>query len=101
MIIAGSASEAIIISRDDADAAEAGADIHAASACAKPGAAQQGGNGDEVAGPAEHQPCLAKVGTSAAATQVVAKMKYGAARNSQEAFSASTTSLPSKRRKSR
>ncbi len=42
-----------------------------------------------------------KVGISAAATQVEAKTKYGATRNSQEALSATTASLPSSRRRSR
>ena len=44
---------------------------------------------------------LAKVGTRAAAIQVAAKMMYGATRNSQEAFSASTTSLRMRRAMSR
>ena len=44
---------------------------------------------------------VAKVGTSAAATQVAAKIRYGVTRNSHDAFSASTTSLRSRRKRSR
>ena len=44
---------------------------------------------------------VAKVGTKAAATQVAAKIRYGAARNSQDALCASTVSLRSRRSRSR
>ena len=44
---------------------------------------------------------VANVGTRLAATQVAAKMRYGAVRNSQEALSAKTTSLRTRRRRSR
>ena len=44
---------------------------------------------------------VAKVGTRAAATQVIDRIKYGMIRNSQEAFSASTTSFNISRRRSR
>ena len=45
--------------------------------------------------------CTAKVGTSAAATHVAAKIRYGPLRNSQDAFSASTASLRIRRNRSR
>ena len=44
---------------------------------------------------------VAKVGTRAAATQMAAKVTYGVTRNSHDAFSASTTSFRSSRRRSR
>ena len=55
MIIAGSASDAIIISRLAADAAEAGADIHARQRQEEARAAQQCDDGDQVRGPIEQQ----------------------------------------------
>ena len=49
----------------------------------------------------ENNSPLRKVGTSDAATQVAANMRYGMMRNSHEALSASTTSLRMSRARSR
>ena len=53
--IAGSASEAISISRDDADAAERGADVHAGERQREPRGAEQRHDDDEVRRPGEQQ----------------------------------------------
>ena len=56
-----------------ADAAEARADIHAGERQEEADRAEQRGDGDQIGRPAEFRP-VAKVGTSAAATQVAAKI---------------------------
>ena len=98
--IAGSASEAIIISRDEPMPPKLVPISIPASASANralPSRAVMA-----IRSPDQLNIRLAaKVGISAAATQVAANTKYGAARNSQEAFSATTASLPSSRRRSR
>ncbi len=56
MIIAGSASEAIMHLAARADAAEAGADVHAGQRQKEARAAEQRDDGDQVGRPAEQQP---------------------------------------------
>ena len=73
--IAGSASDGDHHLAARADAAEAGADVHAGERQEEARAAEEGDDGDEVGGPAEHAGPTAKVGTSAAATQVAAKIR--------------------------
>ena len=98
--IAGSASEAIITSREAPMPPKLVPMSIAASAWAKRALPSSAVIAIRSPDQLNSSP-VAKVGTSAAATQVTAKITYGATRNSQDAFSASTTSLPSSRFRSR
>ena len=98
--IAGSASEAIIISRDEPIPPK----LVPTSIPARAKAKRALPNRAVMAIRSPDQLNIrfaANVGISAAATHVAAKTKYGTTRNSHEAFSATTTSLPSRRRRSR
>src|SRR5581483_3411313 len=98
--MAGSASEAIITSRLEPMPPKAVPTSMPASARKKRALPSSAMMAMRSADQENNKP-LPKVGTSEAATQVPAKMMYGMARNSQEALSASTTSLRSRRTRSR
>ena len=100
MIIAGSASEAIITSRLEPMPPKLVPTSSPASARKKralPSSAMMAMRSADQ----ENNSPVRKVGTSEAATQVAAKIRYGMTRNSQEALSASTTSLRISRTRSR
>ena len=98
--MAGSASDAIITSRDEPMPPKLVPMSIAASACTNRALPSSAVIAIRSPDQLNSRP-VANVGTKAAATQVTAKITYGAARNSQEAFSESTTSLPSNRFRSR
>ena len=75
MIIAGSASEAIIISRLEPMPPKLVPTSMPGQRQEEARAAEERDNDDEVGRPAEHADRCAKVGTSAAATQVAAKIR--------------------------
>ena len=100
MIIAGSASEAIMTSRLDPMPPKLVPTSMPASARKKRALPRSAMMAMRSADQENISP-VRKVGTSAAATQVAAKIRYGTARNSQDALSASTTSLRISRTRSR
>ena len=98
--IAGSARDAIIISRLEPMPPKLVPTSMPASARKKRALPSRAAMAMRSAVPLKSRP-VAKVGTRAAATHVAAKIRYGATRNSQDALSASTTSFCSSRRRSR
>ena len=100
MIIAGSASEAIITSRLEPMPPKLVPTSRPARARKKRPLPSSAMIAIRSADQENSRP-VRKVGTSEAATQVAAKTTYGTTRNSQDAFSASTTSLRVSLRRSR
>ena len=98
--IAGSASEAIITSRLEPMPPKAVPTSIPASARKKRALPSSAIMAIRSADQENNRP-LPKVGTSDAATQVPAKMRYGIVRNSHDAESASTTSFRIRRIRSR
>src|SRR6266508_2128899 len=90
--IAGSASEAIIISRLEPMPPKLVPTSSPANASMKRAVPSSATIAIRSAAVLNTRP-VANVGTSAAATHVVAKITYGATRNTHDAFCASTTSL--------
>jgi hypothetical protein len=100
MIIAGSASEAIITSRLEPMPPKLVPTSRPASARKKRALPRSAMMAMKSADQENNRP-VRKVGMSDAATQVAAKMRYGMTRNNHEALSASTTSLRMSRMRSR
>src|SRR5579863_9295726 len=98
--MAGSASEAIMTSREEPmppKLVPTSSPARARKKRALPSSAMMAMRSADQ----ENNSPVRKVGTSEAATQVVAKTRYGTTRNSQEALSANTTSLRVSRMRSR
>ena len=100
MIMAGSAREAIMTSRLDPIPPKLVPTSSPASARKKRALPRSAAIAMRSADQENRSP-VRNVGTSDAATQVAAKIRYGITRNSHEALSASTTSLRISRTRSR